>query len=52
MKLFPMVAAFIAGMIGWKAGMLLDRFVAIIASFVFGVLAFYYARKYQKEMLG
>ena len=52
MRFFPMVASFIGGMVGWKLGELVDLFVAIIASFVLGVLAFYYARKYQKEMLG
>lgn len=52
MKAFPMVAAFIGGMVGWKLGLLVGRFTAIIASLVMGVLAFYYARKYQKEILG
>ena len=52
MRAFPMVASFIAGTVGWKLGSLVDTFVAILASLVLGVLGFYYARKYQKEMLG
>jgi hypothetical protein len=52
MRLFPYIASFIAGTVGWKLGALLDIFVAILLSLIFGVLGFYYARKYQKEVLG
>ncbi|MGH7637680.1 MAG: hypothetical protein ACREOK_08505 [Gemmatimonadaceae bacterium] len=52
MRLFPMIAGFIGAMVGWKVGRLLDLFVAIILSLTAGALAFYYARKYQREMLG
>lgn len=52
MRLFPYIAAFVGGVVGWKVGRLLDVFVAIILGFLAGALSFYYARKYQKEMLG
>ena len=52
MRLFPHIAGFIGAMVGWKVGRLVDLFVAIILSLTAGALAFYYARKYQKEMLG
>ena len=52
MRLFPYIAAFVGSMIGWKVGQLLDLFVAIILSFIAGALAFYYARRFQKETLG
>ena len=52
MRLFPYIAAFVGSMVGWKVGRLLDLFVAIILSFIAGALSFYYARRFQREMLG
>jgi uncharacterized membrane protein YjjB (DUF3815 family) len=52
MKLLPMLASFIGGYVGWAIGKPLGVFVATLASLIIGALAFYYARKYQKEMLG
>ena len=52
MRLFPYIASFVGSMVGWKVGRLLDLFAAIILSFIAGALAFYYARRFQKAMLG
>lgn len=52
MRLLPYLVSFITGTVGWKLGALVDIFVAILLSLILSVLGFYYARKYQKEVLG
>ena len=52
MKLLPHLSAFIAGAFGYRLGRPFGVFVASLVSLIATVLAFYYARKYQKSLLG
>jgi hypothetical protein len=53
MKILPVLAAFIAGTLGWALGKAVEgRFTAILLSLIGTALGFYYGRKYVKELLG
>ncbi len=52
MKLLPMLASFIASYIGWAVGRPFGIFAGALFSIIAGALGFYYARKFQKEIMG
>lgn len=47
-----MLAAFIASYIGWAVGRPFGIFAGSLLSIIAGSLGFYYARKFQKDMMG
>lgn len=52
MRSLPYIAGFVTSYVGWSVGRPLGVFVATILALVLGALGFYYARKYQRELLG
>ena len=52
MKLLPHLSAMIAGAFAYKLARPAGVYVATLVSLIATVLAFYYARKYQKSLLG
>jgi len=52
MKLLPVLASFVASYIGWAVGRPLGVFAGTLLSIIAGGLGFWYAKKFQKEMMG
>ncbi|HYC50799.1 MAG TPA: hypothetical protein VEB19_06810 [Gemmatimonadaceae bacterium] len=52
MRLLPYIASTVAGAFAWKLTRPLGVFAATLATFIVTALAFYYTRRYQRELLG
>ena len=52
MRLLPYIASSVAGAFAWKLTRPLGIFIAVLATLIVTALAFYYTRRYQKELLG
>ena len=52
MRLLPYLTSSIVGAFAWKLTRPFGMFIATLATLILSALAFYYTRRYQKELLG